>query len=110
MLNTNEIESSVMVPGKADVRWITRRRRQEWEALTDRLAKEGEFRPPIYTDRADIRKQGGDLIPSFDPIAIKIVVGICPLERRGGRADIVGICGRPGVAEGIARVIVDSMI
>ena len=39
MMNTNEIESSVMVPGKADMRWLTRRRREEWEALTDRLAK-----------------------------------------------------------------------
>ena len=28
MMNTNEIESSVMVPGKADMRWLTRRRRK----------------------------------------------------------------------------------
>ncbi len=110
MMNTNEIESSVMVPGKADMRWLTRRRRQEWQALTDRLANEGEFRSPLYTDRADLMEAvGKDMLPSFDPIAIKIVVGDMPTvtaEEIG--ADIVGICGCPGIAEGTARVIMDA--
>ena len=110
MMNTNEIESCVMVPGKADMRWLTRRRREEWETLTDRLAKEGEFRPPLYTDRADLMEAvGKDMLPSFDPIAIKIVVGDMPTvtaEEIG--ADIVGICGCPGIAEGTARVIMDA--
>jgi pyruvate, water dikinase len=50
-----------------------------------------------------------DMLPSFDPIAIKIVVGDMPTvtaEEVG--ADIVGICGCPGIAEGIARVVTDS--
>jgi pyruvate,water dikinase len=110
MMTTIEIESCVMVPGKADMRWITRGRRVEWEALTERLAKEGEFRPPIYTDRADLMEAvGKDMLPSFDPIAIKIVVGDMPTvtaEEIG--ADVVGICGCPGIAEGIARVVMDS--
>jgi len=110
MMNTSEIESSVMVPGKADMRWVTRKRRAEWETLTDRLAKEGEFRPPLYTDRADLMEAvGKDMLPSFDPIAIKIVVGDMPsvsAEELG--ADIVGICGCPGIAEGTARVITDA--
>jgi pyruvate, water dikinase len=109
MMNTLEIESTVMVPGKADMRWLTRKRRAEWEALTDRFSKEGEFRPPLYTDRADLMEAVGlDLLPSFDPIAIKIVVGDMPTvtaEEIG--ADIVGICGCPGIAEGTARVIMD---
>jgi len=110
MMNTNEIESSVMVPSKADMRWITRRRRADWESLTERLAREGEFRPPVYTDRADMTEAVvKDMLPSFDPIAIKIVVGDMPAvaaEEIG--ADIVGICGCPGVAEGAARVIMDA--
>jgi pyruvate, water dikinase len=109
MMNTAEIESSIMVPGKADMRWLTRKRRADWEALTDRFVKEGEFRAPIYTDRADLMEAvGKDLIPSFDPIAIKIVVGDMPTvtaEEIG--ADIVGICGCPGIAEGTAKVIMD---
>jgi phosphohistidine swiveling domain-containing protein len=109
MMNTLEIESCVLVPNKADQRWITRRRRAEWEALTDRFVKEGEFRSPLYTDRADMMEAVGlDLIPSFDPIAIKIVVGDMPTvsaEEIG--ADIVGICGCPGIAEGTARVIMN---
>jgi phosphohistidine swiveling domain-containing protein len=110
MMNTDEIESCIMVPSKADMRWITRKRRAEWEALTDRLATEGEFRAPIYTDRADMMEAvAKDMLPSFDPIAIKIVVGDMPTvtaEEVG--ADIVGICGCPGIAEGIARVVTDS--
>ena len=109
MMNTLEIESCVLVPNKADQRWITRRRRAEWEGLKDRFSKEGEFRTPLYTDRADIMEAVGlDLIPSFDPIAIKIVVGDMPTvsaEEIG--ADIVGICGCPGVAEGVAKVIMN---
>ncbi|HAR97173.1 MAG TPA: hypothetical protein DCR97_14610 [Deltaproteobacteria bacterium] len=109
MMNTNEIESSIMVPSKADMRWITRKRRAEWEGWTQRLATEGEFRPPLYTDRADLMEAvGKDMLPSFDPIAIKIVVGDMPTvtaEEIG--ADIVGICGCPGIAEGIARVVTD---
>lgn len=109
MMNTLEIESCVLVPNKADQRWITRRRRAEWEGLKDRFNREGEFRAPLYTDRADIMEAvGKDLIPSFDPIAIKIVVGDMPTvsaEEIG--ADIVGICGCPGITEGSARVIMD---
>ena len=83
---------------------------EEWEALTDRLAKEGEFRSPLYTDRADLMEAvGKDMLPSFDPIAIEIVVGDMPTvtaEEIG--ADVVGFCGCPGIAEGIARVIMDA--
>jgi phosphohistidine swiveling domain-containing protein len=109
MMNTLEIESCVLVPNKADMRWITGRRRAEWEGLKDRFSKEGEFRAPIYTDRADIMEAVGlDLIPSFDPIAIKIVVGDLPtISAEEIGADVMGICGCPGVAEGVAKVIMD---
>jgi len=109
MMNTLEIESCVMVPHKADMRWITRRRRAEWQGLRDRFNKEGEFRAPVYTDRANIQEAVGlDMIPSFDPIAIKIVVGDLPtIKPEEIGADIMGICGCPGNAEGVAKVIMD---
>lgn len=102
-----EIEMCILVPRQNDMRWITRRRRAQWEQWRARFAKEGEFRPPVYTDRANIQEAVAlDLLPSMHPVFIKIVVGELPTvsaEEIG--ADIVGICGCPGVAEGRARVI-----
>jgi phosphoenolpyruvate synthase/pyruvate phosphate dikinase len=46
-----------------------------------------------------------DLIPSEDVIIMKLVVGEMPRVRPELKADIYGVCGAPGVAEGPARVI-----
>ncbi len=106
-----EIEMCLLVPQRNDMRWITRRRRAQWEQWRARFAKEGEFRPPVYTDRSNIQEAIAlDLLPTLDPIFIKIVVGELPsvsAEEIG--ADIVGICGCPGVAEGHARVVMQYM-
>ncbi|RLA80218.1 MAG: phosphoenolpyruvate-utilizing protein, partial [Deltaproteobacteria bacterium] len=106
-----EIEMCLLVPQRNDMRWITRRRRAQWEQWRARFAKEGEFRPPVYTDRSNIQEAIAlDLLPTLDPIFIKIVVGELPsvsAEEIG--ADIVGICGCPGVAEGRARVVMQYM-
>lgn len=109
MLTGREIERCLMIPQHCDMRWLSRKRRKRWEELRNRFAAEGEFRKPVYTDRANIQEAiANDLIPSFDPICIKIVVGELPefsAEEVG--ADIMGICGCPGVAEGVARVVMD---
>jgi pyruvate,water dikinase len=47
----------------------------------------------------------GVLVQSMDPIALKVVVGSMPQVRPELKADLYGICGSPGVAEGTARVI-----
>ena len=109
MLNGREIENALMVPFKSDMRWIARRRRERWEYLRERFAKEGEFRQPVYTVRGDIQQAVlEDLLPSMDPICIKIVVGELPqIKPEEIGADIMGICGCPGEAEGYARVITE---
>ena len=109
MLNGREIENAIMCPFKSDFRWIARRRRKKWEYLKERFAREGEFRPPVYTKRASIEEAvAEDLLPSMDPICIKIVVGELPeVKPQEIGADIMGICGCPGEAEGYARVITD---
>ena len=48
---------------------------------------------------------GKDLLPSGDVIIIKLVVGEMPTPKPELNADIYGVCGAPGVAEGTARVI-----
>jgi phosphoenolpyruvate synthase/pyruvate phosphate dikinase len=50
---------------------------------------------------------GMDLLPSADPVIIKIVVGEMPRVREELKADMLGVCGAPGVAEGPARVIME---
>ena len=62
--------------------------------------------PPAYTTRASIEEAVGmDLLPSEDPIIIKIVVGELPRVRPELKADLYGSGSAPGVVEGIARVI-----
>jgi phosphoenolpyruvate synthase/pyruvate phosphate dikinase len=62
--------------------------------------------PPAFTIRASLDEAVGmDLLPSADPIIIKIVVGELPRVRPELKADLYGVCGAPGVAEGTARVI-----
>lgn len=108
MLNPWEIESSILLPHLNDLRWITRRRRADWEGWVSRFVKEGEWRPPVYTDRPGGFEEavGEDMLPALDPIAVKIIIGDMPASRPELNADIMGICGCPGEVEGIARVII----
>ena len=48
------------------------------------------------------------LVKSNDPIALKVVVGSMPVVRPELKADLHGTCGSPGVAEGLARVIMSE--
>ena len=109
MLNPWEIESTILLPHMNDLRWVTRRRRADWEGWVSRFEKEGEWRPPVYTDRPGGLQEavGEDMLPALDPIAVKIIIGDMPESRPELKADIMGICGCPGEAEGIARVIIN---
>lgn len=108
MLNQWEIERVILLPHLNDLRWITRPRRAAWEGWVDRFNKEGEWRPSVYTDRPGgideaIEK---DMLPSMDPICVKLIIGEMPVPRPELKADLLGICGCPGEVEGPARVIV----
>ena len=101
MLNPTEIERVMMVPGHDDLRFVTRRRRAEWEQWHTRP------NPPLVTDRSGIEEaMVEDILPSRDPIAIKLVVGELPEVKPELGASLFGTCGCPGEAEGIARVVV----
>ncbi|MCD6353885.1 MAG: hypothetical protein J7M06_06740 [Proteobacteria bacterium] len=109
MMNPMEMESAVLLPHVNDFRWVTRRRRIEWEGWVKKFETEGEFRPPVYTDRPGGMQEavGEDMLPSLDPIAIKIIIGEFPVDNPEINADIRGICGCPGIAEGLARVVIN---
>ncbi|MBW1706393.1 MAG: phosphoenolpyruvate-utilizing protein [Deltaproteobacteria bacterium] len=99
-LNPDEVEMALMGPEYHKLQYIANRRRERWEKI-----KFSEV-PPVFTNRASLEEAVGmDLMPSADPIIIKIVVGELPRVREELKADIYGVCGAPGVAEGPARVI-----
>lgn len=100
MLNPDEIDRVIMVPEAHDMRWITRRRRADWEKAHKTA------NPPVLTKRASLEEAVKlDLLPSGDAIAIKIVVGEMPQPKPKLKADLWGICGCSGEAEGTARVV-----
>lgn len=100
MLNPNEIDRVMMVPEAHDLRWITRRRKalwNEWQKTPN---------PPLITDRSGLEEAiAKDMLPSRDPIAMKVVVGEMPVARPELKATLFGICGSPGETEGKARVV-----
>jgi pyruvate,water dikinase len=99
-LNPDEIEMVMLAPEFHKLQYIANRRRARWEELKDKET------PPVFTDRADFFESvGKDLMPSADVIILKVVVGEMPRVRPELKADLYGVCGAPGVAEGPARVV-----
>jgi phosphohistidine swiveling domain-containing protein len=106
-LNPDEVEMVLMGPEFHKLQYIANRRRERWTYLNENWAEVNEVtHPPAYTTRASLEEAVGlDLMPSADPIIIKIIVGELPDVRPELKADIYGVCGAPGEAEGPARVI-----
>lgn len=99
-LNPDEIEQVMLAPEFHKLQYIANRRRVQWEELKFKET------PPVFTERAGFNEAVGmDLIPSEDVIILKLVVGEMPRVRPELKADLYGVCGAPGVAEGPARVI-----
>ncbi|MBN2124100.1 MAG: hypothetical protein JW821_07390, partial [Deltaproteobacteria bacterium] len=99
-LNPDEVERVMGAPEFHRLQFIANRRRKRWEEI--RFSQV----PPAFTTRASLEEAVGmDLLPSADAIIIKIVVGELPTTKEELKADIKGVCGAPGVAEGRARVI-----
>lgn len=99
-LNPDEVEAVIMAPEFHKLQHIANRRRERWEEV------KFQPNPPVITNRASMDEAVGlDLLASGDPVMIKVVVGEMPEPKEDINADMVGVCGSPGVAEGIARVV-----
>jgi phosphohistidine swiveling domain-containing protein len=99
-LNPDEIEQVMLAPEFHKLQYIANRRRAQWEEQKFQEA------PPVFTERESFDQAVGmDLVPSEDVIIMKLVVGEMPNVKPELKADIYGVCGAPGVAEGPARVI-----
>jgi len=100
MMKPDEIDRVLMVPEAYDMRWLTRMRRAAWKEAHKTP------KPPLLTDRASKDEAVEmDLFPSGDVIAIKLIVGELPQPKPELKADLWGICGCAGEAEGTARVV-----
>lgn len=104
-LNPDEIERVLMTPQFHKMQQVVNRRRSEWqEWVKDDL--EGRL-PPAFTTRASIEEAvGKDLIPAMNPVGTKVIIGELPEVRPELKADLYGLCGSPGVAEGRACVVI----
>jgi len=100
-LMPDEVRRVMIAPEFHDLCPLVKERRAEWQKWC-----EGENPPMIGT--IDMMEAVGGLVQSNDPIALKVVVGAMPVERPELKADLYGICGSAGVAEGPARVIVSE--
>ncbi len=99
-LNPDEIEQVMLAPEFHKLQYIANRRRAQWEQ------QKFEETPPAYTERESFDQAiGMDLVPSDDVIIMKLVVGEMPIVKEELKADIYGVCGAPGSAEGPARII-----
>ena len=108
-LNPDEVERVLGAPEFHKMQYIANRRRERWEYLNKNWPEVKDVtHPPVFTTRKSLEEAVGmDLLPSADAIIIKIVVGELPRVRPELKADIYGVCGAPGVAEGPARVIMN---
>ncbi|MBI5017612.1 MAG: phosphoenolpyruvate-utilizing protein [Deltaproteobacteria bacterium] len=99
-LMPDEVRKAGLTPDQFNLRAVVDRRRAEWQEWCKTPNP-----PVILKDGFDMDQAMGVLVRSNDPIALKVVVGSMPVARPELKADLQGICGSPGVAEGIARVI-----
>lgn len=99
----DEIRKAAINPDQFDLRPIVASRRADWQAWCKTPNP-----PVILRDGFDMNQAMGVLVKSNDPIALKVVVGAMPVVRPELNADLHGTCGSPGVAEGLARVILNE--
>lgn len=99
-LNPEEIESVIMLAEANDLRPLIKARRDLYEEWIKKP------RDPVFTNKSSMEEAfQKDLLPSLDPIIISSAIGELPEVKPELKADIYGVCGATGEAEGTARVI-----
>lgn len=61
--------------------------------------------PPVMTNNPSPEEAFGYMVRSGDPILLQVIVGELPTPRPELKADVLGVGGAPGIAEGPARVV-----
>lgn len=100
-LMPDEIRKVAIAPEFHNLHPIVNARRDAWTSWQ-------KNENPPFIGKMDMMAAIGELVKSNDPIALKVVVGAMPQPQPELNADLYGICGSSGVAEGTAKVILDE--
>jgi phosphohistidine swiveling domain-containing protein len=96
----DEVRKAGINPDMFNMRPVVERRRKEWNEWVARGNP-----PALMTPDFSLEMAMKGLVESMDPIALKVVVGSMPVARPELKADLYGVCGSPGVAEGNVKVV-----
>ena len=96
-----DIRRVMLVPEAHRLQGLVDDRRSQWNQWQQRP------NPPLL-GTLGLDKAVGELVITKDPIALKVVVGSMPKVEADVQADLYGTCGSPGIAEGVARIILDE--
>jgi len=100
-LNPEEVERVITGPDGCDLRYITVRRRREWEEWHKMDL------PPVITSRSSIPEAfEKDIMVTREPTTLKVIAGVLPEVTPDPEADLYGVPASSGVAEGLARVVI----
>jgi len=97
----DEIRKAAIQPTHCNLKPIVEDRRKQWMQWNEQ-----ENPPMIATISLEEAMQL--MIKANDPIVLKVVVGSFPVPKPELKADLYGISGSPGIAEGIARVVMND--
>ena len=100
-LMPDEVRKVGIAPEFHNLHPIVNQRRDDWQSWQ-------KNENPPFIGKIDMMAAIGELVKSNDPIALKVVVGAMPQPQPELNADLYGICGSSGVAEGTAKVILDE--
>jgi pyruvate,water dikinase len=96
----DEVRKAGINPDMFNLRPIVERRKADWKGWMER----GNA-PMFMKEGFSVEEAMKGLVESLDPIALKVVVGTMPVARPELKADLFGVSGSPGVAEGTVKVV-----
>jgi len=101
VLGPEEVQKVGAYAERYNLRPIVSSRRAAWE---EHLKPDHQF-PPVISKKLSTDEAFGWMVSAHDPIFEKCMIGALPAPRPELKADLLGIPGSPGVAEGVARVL-----
>jgi phosphohistidine swiveling domain-containing protein len=101
VLGPEELQKVGAYPERYNLRPIVNSRRAAWE---EHLKPDYKF-PPVISKKLSMEEAFGWMVSAHDPIFEKCIIGALPAARPELKADLLGVSGSPGVAEGRARIL-----
>jgi phosphohistidine swiveling domain-containing protein len=96
----DEVRKAGINPDMFNLRPIVDRRKADWKGWLEK----GNA-PMFMKEGFSVEEAMKGLVESLDPIALKVVVGTMPVARPELKADLFGVSGSPGIAEGMVKVV-----